>query len=452
MSFRSTQGEAVRGTIVNLRRKSLVLEIYNPSFILQVSEVINEVTVRMGARNAYTGKAVVVSLVNTGLTSMLSVTLIDEWRDLAGDWQAPAAVGAQANQYVRDWGERFRVGRDYQIVINETRAFLADVARWVEQVDLSDALPKEDGKLRRDYFDALAAPFVEKIGEHMVCIEAVASTVEADNAPAHCAFAQAALHPLLLRAPFLYRAYTKPLGYAGDFMMVNQILGDPRQGPSTYFQIVNTAFLQAPVAVAHRNRIDILVTMLGELADAARQRGRPMHVLNVACGPAAEVQRFLRTYPEPEWLSFELLDFSEEALAWTRQQLMAITIERARPVAITYIHDSVHALLKRRSGAPGLEPAFDAVYCAGLFDYLSDKVCTRLLAQFAARLHPGGTLFVTNVHGNNPGRHGMEHVLDWHLIYRDEAGVEALLPPQAQQRRVFVDATGVNVFAQARLP
>jgi extracellular factor (EF) 3-hydroxypalmitic acid methyl ester biosynthesis protein len=452
VSFRSTQGEAVRGTIVNLRRKSLVLEIYNPTFILQVSEVLNEVTVRMGTRNAYSGKAVVVSLVNTGLTSMLSVTLIDEWRELSDGWQEPAAVRAQARQYVRDWDERFRIGRDYQIVINETRAFLADVARWVEQVDMTDSLPKEDGKLRNDYFDELAAPFVEKIGEHMICIEGVAAAVDADSAPAHCAFAQAALHPLLLRAPFIYRAYSKPLGYAGDFMMVNQILSDPRQGPSTYFQIVNTAFLQAPVAVAHRNRIDILVTMLGELADSARQRGRPMHVLNVACGPAAEIQRFLQTYPEPEWLSFELLDFSEEALDWTRQQLMAITAKRGRPVKITYTHDSVHALLKRRSGSLGAEPAFDAVYCAGLFDYLSDKVCKRLTAQFAMRLHPGGMLFITNVHSNNPGRHGMEHVLDWHLIYRDEAGIEALLPPPAQSRRIFVDATGVNVFAQASLP
>ena len=56
---------------------------------------------------------------------------------------------------------------------------------------------------------------------------------------AHRNFAQTALHPLLLRAPFVYRTFAKPLGYAGDYEMVNQILADPRQGSSTYFQIVN---------------------------------------------------------------------------------------------------------------------------------------------------------------------------------------------------------------------
>ncbi len=452
VSFRSTHGEAIRGTIVNLRRKSLVMEIYNPNLFIQVSEVLSELRVRLGPKDAYNGKAIVVNSVNTGLTAVVSVSLIDEWSDLSIDRPVPRSVGVQAHQYVREWDERSRIDRDYQIVINETRAFLADVSRWVEQVDLSDALPKEDGKLRADYFDELAAPFVEKISHHMQQIETVAAKAEGDNAPAHRAFAQSTLNPLILGAPFVYRAYIKPLGYAGDFMMVNQILGDPRQGASTYFQIVNTAFLQAPVVVAHRNRIDILADFLRQLADAARARGRPMHILNVACGPAAEIARFLQSYPEPEWLSFELLDFSEEALDWTRQRLMEITIKRGRPVSITYTRDSVHALLKRRADTTDCAPAFDAVYCAGLFDYLSDKVCARLMLQFAARLHRGGTLLATNVHSDNPGRYGMEHVLDWHLVYRDEAALEALLPPQAGARRIFVDATGVNVFAQATLP
>jgi len=55
--------------------------------------------------------------------------------------------------------------------------------------------------------------------------------------------------------------------------MVNQLLDDPRQGSSTYFQMVNTAFLQTAVAIAHRNRIDILVDFLKRMADAARHVG-----------------------------------------------------------------------------------------------------------------------------------------------------------------------------------
>lgn len=94
---------------------------------------------------------------------------------------------------------------------------------------------------------------------------------------------------------------------------------------------------------------------------------------------------------------------------------------------------------------------FDAVYCAGLFDYLSDKVCARLLSYFASRSKPGGQLLVTNVHSDNPEKFGMEHLLEWYLIYRDEAGMSSLLPENSHAHRLYVDETGVNVFAEATI-
>lgn len=452
VNFRNTQGEAVRATIINLQRKAMVMEVYNPYSIVQVSEVLSELTVRLGVKNAYIGKAVVISMVNTGLTALVSVTLIDEWRELSDLALVPGAVQREASQFVREWGERFRIRRDYQIVVNEMRAYLSEVARWVEQVDMSSVLPKEDGRLRRDIFFELAEPLMGKTKSYFDELNGQAGLVEEELAPAHRAFVQAALHPLILRAPFVFRTYTKPLGYAGDYQMVNQILDDSRQGPSTYFQIVNSAFLQTAVADAHRNRIDILVDFLARMADAARLAGRPFRVLNVGCGPAVEIQRFLREYPEPHWLSFELVDFSEETLAWTRATLEGQMALSGKKAAIDYVHDSVHQLLKRRVGAtpaPAGHGEFDVVYCAGLFDYLSDKVCARLVNHFVSRMRRGGRLLVTNVHSDNPERAGMEHLLEWYLIYRDQAKMATLLPPLSSGHRLYVDATGVNVFAEA---
>jgi extracellular factor (EF) 3-hydroxypalmitic acid methyl ester biosynthesis protein len=434
VSFINTQGEAVRGTIVNLQRQSLVMEVYNPYSIVQVSEVLSELTVRIGATSVYIGKAVVISMVNTGLTAMVSVSLTDEWRELAD---------------VSGWSERFRIRRDYQIVVNETRAFLSDASRWLEQVDLSSSLPREGKRLPMDYFQQLAMPLMQKTKILFDEINHQASLVEEELAAAHRAFAQAALHPLILRAPFVFRTFTKPLGYAGDYQMVNQILGDPREGPSTYFQIVNTAFLQTAVAAAHRNRIDILVDYLSRLADQAREAGRPFRVLNVGCGPAQEIQRFLQRHPNPELLQFMLVDFSSETLDWTRNTLDTIQRNVGSAVTIEYTHDSVHQLLKRRVEASSAgHGEFDAVYCAGLFDYLSDKVCMKLNNYFASRSRAGGSLMVTNVHSNNPERFSMEHILEWYLIYRDEARMEAILPERRGAAHLFTDPTGVNVFAE----
>jgi extracellular factor (EF) 3-hydroxypalmitic acid methyl ester biosynthesis protein len=449
VSFRNSQGEQVRGTIINLQRKSLVMEVYNPYSIVQVSEVLNDLSVKMGVEHAYSGKAVVISMVNTGLTAIVSVTLIAEWRELSGGTLEARTVGEEARRFAQDWTERFQIRRDYQIAVNQIRAFLSDMSRWVEQADLADTMPKEGKSLREDFFLELASPLMERTKLYFDEFEGEARLVDEELAPAHRAFAQAALHPLLLRSPFVFRTFTKPLGYAGDYQMVNQMLDDPRQGPSTYFQIVNAAFLQTAVARAHRNRVELLVDYLTRLANEARAARRPFRVLNVGCGPAQEIQRFMHEYDEPEWLTFELLDFSQETLDWTRDRLASIAQKTARRMTISYTHDSVHHLLKRRmdADAPDVRE-FDAVYCAGLFDYLSDKVCARLNQHFASRTRVGGRLLVTNVHADNPERFSMEHVLEWYLIYRNEAQMAEIMPENCGEPRLYTDSTGVNVFAE----
>ncbi len=464
VSFVNAQGHGARGTIVNLRRRELVMEVYNPHSIVQVSEVLHDVTIRVGAADAYGGKAVVTSLVNTGLTAIVSLRLIDDWRDLVADGPAVGAMGAvrpagsagapgrAAAEFVRDWDERFRVGHAYQIAINESRAFLADAARWMEQADLSETLPRDDeGRLRDDVFDELAAPFAARIGRSLDAIDREAARTGEADAAAHRAFAQGALHPLILRAPFVFRAFTKPLGYAGDYQMVRQLLDAPRQGPNTYSQVINTAFLATPLAQAHRARIGMLAAFLRSQADAARAAGRPFRVLCLGCGPALEVQRFLQDDPEPHWLQFELVDFSDASLEWTRGQLAGLNAALPRPAIIACVNDTVHRLLKRPVDEGASTCEFDVAYCASLFDYLPDKVCARLLAYCASRLRRRGRMLAANVHAGVAGRHAMEHLLEWYLVYRDEAGLRRLLPP-AVRVDVAADAGGGYVAAQAVLP
>ena len=441
----------MRGTLTNLQRRSLVMEVYNPYSIVQVSEVLSELTVRSGDKSIYKGKGVVVSLMNTGLMALVSVTLIDEWSDLNAIRGDLTQVGAESQRFVEEWDARFTVGRDYQVVISEMRAYFGELARWVDQADMDITLPRDtDGRVRKDVFLELGIPLLEKGREYLQRFEYEASRVDDELSPAHRSFAQAAIHPLILRAPFVYRTFVKPLGYAGDYEMVNQILGDPRQGPSTYFQLVNYMFLQAGVAAAHRNRIDILHERLDRLAVQASAAGRPMRVLNVGCGPAVEIQRFVQRNPDASKLEFVLVDFSEETLAYTRERLQEAS-PPGQPLNVTFQHESVHNLLKKamRSQQLSDEEGFDYIYCAGLFDYLSDKVCTRLIEYFMARSRPGAAILVTNVHSSNVERRWMEHFLEWYLIYRDEVGLLGVLPEGLENLRTFTDPTGVNVFLDA---
>lgn len=456
VTFQNSQGDAARGTLTNLQRRALVMELYNPYSIVQVSEVLHDLTIRAGDRTIYKGKAVVVSLLNTGLMAVVSVTLIDEWNDLGGVDHSTTSVAEAVTRFVQEWDSRSRVSESYQVVVNDLRAYFSEVTRWLDQADLTAGLPRDSsGRIRDDVFFEIVHPLMATVHKYLLRFETEAAKVPHELEPAHRAFAQSAIHPLILRAPFVYRTFAKPLGYAGDYEMVNQILGNPREGPSTYFELVNFIFLQSRVAQAHRNRVDILFEKMKVLSAQARLAGRPLRILNVGCGPAGELQRLVASEDVQGLLEVVLMDFSEETLAYTNQRLIDMATKAGKnPLPVSLRHESVHQLLKRSSREQEVQPdeQFDYIYCAGLFDYLADKACTRLIAYFERHLRPGGTLLVTNVHTNNPERFWMEHFMEWYLIYRDEDGLKRLFPKNMLEIETFTDATGVNLFAEALKP
>jgi extracellular factor (EF) 3-hydroxypalmitic acid methyl ester biosynthesis protein len=184
------------------------------------------------------------------------------------------------------------------------------------------------------------------------------------------------------------------------------------------------------------------------------QEGRQVRILNVGCGPAVELQRLIASGADLSRLSFTLLDFSRETLDYTRERIDAVMAETGRRVEVNYVQESVHDLLKRPAQSQALEGGrgFEFIYCAGLFDYLSDKVCTRLIRYFMSRSAPGARMLLTNVHSSNPERHGMEHLLEWHLIYRDEAQMMSVMSEVGAAIDLYTDQTGVNVFAETTLP
>jgi extracellular factor (EF) 3-hydroxypalmitic acid methyl ester biosynthesis protein len=282
--------------------------------------------------------------------------------------------------------------------------------------------------------------------------EACASRVSGEQRYVHRAFTQRQLHPLMLTAPFVHRSFVKPLGYAGDYEMVNMMLENPSRGPNTYARIVNTAHVAVGPAAAHRNRIELLVGYLLEEAKRAKDEGRPLRVLNVGCGPAAEVQRLMQRSELSDICKFELMDFNEPTLAFARERLERTRQEYGRKTELAWRKESVHELLReaRKPERDG-RPLYDFVYCAGLYDYLTDRVCALLTRLFYSLVEPGGLVVATNVHPSNPVRYYMDFLVEWHLEYRD-AEQMLNLARGLGPARAHTDSTGVNVFVEIRKP
>jgi extracellular factor (EF) 3-hydroxypalmitic acid methyl ester biosynthesis protein len=260
----------------------------------------------------------------------------------------------------------------------------------------------------------------------------------------------------VLCAPFAHRTFTKPLGYAGDYEMVNMIARNRPEGASLYAQVVNLWFVRQPPAAAHRNRLKHLTKRLVEETARVVSAGRPARIFSIACGPAVEIQDFLREQELSNRAELTLLDFNEETLQHVTGALNQLRLKYQRRTPIQFVKRSVHQLIKDSVRVTASTPSqqYDFVYCAGLFDYLTDTVCQRLMTLLYDWVAPGGLLLATNVEPSNPMRQVMEHVLDWTLIYRRGPQLQALRPSQVEPNDFLIttDMTGVNLFMEARKP
>lgn len=451
------------GTLLNLSRFQLTFEIYGPTCTLRTSEALSELSVTLEGRTVYSGRAVVSSLVHTGTTLICEVKLEDSWQDL--DALLPALSGSALQEgfsgFLQQWHKIYRISPEFKATVADMHTFLSDLRLWLEQVDLAiRSAPSGDrAELERDLAHQLSQSTTPVIGELFEKFEAHTSVVEKtepDQSAAHSAFVKRLLHPLLLSSPFLYRTFRKPLGYAGDYEMVNMICRDPLEGSTLFAKIINAWFLHQPPAEAHRLRVTWLCQRIAEVTARAAQAGKTARIVSVGCGPALEVQRFLAEKEFADRAQFTLIDFNHETIEHVKAVLDSIKRQYQRRTPIQIVRKSVNQILKeagRRNQGP-VESKFDFVYCAGLFDYLSDQTCQVLSNLLYDWVVPGGLFVSTNVDSSNPRRLTMDYIMDWHLIYRRGAELAALQPELAdpEDGMVTADHTGVNVLYTVRKP
>ncbi len=458
VTCKNSQGTLISANVLRLRRYSASFEVYNPYSILQLSEVLSEFRIRISDRIVYSGSAVVASIVNTGFVLICEVTLGAAWLDIdfLSDRDGTLPLADQFGVFVDDWKKAHEVRPDFKITVADIQNTLVGLQRWLEQVDVgirsTSALSRE--KLEAEIIASMQDRLLNEVFPLMDRFEATASNIPEDKAAMHKFYVRRQIHPLLLCEPFTYRTFNKPLGYAGDYEMVNMMLRHQPEGGSLFAKILNHTFLATGPVVAHRNRIIYLTAMLREEARHIAAKGRRCRILNLGCGPAVEVQNFMREDDVADLCDFVLLDFNEETLEYGRARLEEARTRSGRTTNMRFIQRSVNQLLKQVStGDVDMDwESFDIVYCAGLFDYLSQRVCKRLVEIFFKLLKPGGFLVLTNVTPLNPIRNWMEFVLEWNLIYRGDKEMLDLVPTTTipLESGLQRDATGVNLFLEIR--
>lgn len=239
------------------------------------------------------------------------------------------------------------------------------------------------------------------------------------------AMTETLLTPMLLAAPVIARSYGKPLGYPGDFLVMMHIYKDQFEGESAFGRVFHKLACEEPLSAGVRTRKDLVKELTGQVYAQRRALGLPTRVMSLGCGPAREVVEFLAECGEPPVdMHWTLIDQEEKALSMAYQDVLRAIARREARCSAQCLYLSFEQLLRDAQAIAG-EPQ-DLIYCVGMFDYLSERRAQALLAALYGRLAPGGALTIGNARAPNDHSWLAEFVLDWTLLYRDEAALRRL--------------------------
>ncbi len=253
-------------------------------------------------------------------------------------------------------------------------------------------------------------------------------------------FFRAKLLKLIYQAPFADRVYSKPLGYAGDYEMMNIIYRDDNAGDSLFAKCLHNYWNHQPAAQAVRNRADYIRSKIGQVL--AARPNESLQFLSVASGPAMEWQQLISAGEHNNRdLEIGLLDQDEGALKYAQRRIREASFENKNKFHFQYIDRSIKNVIAR-----GLDEQYDFIYSAGLFDYFSDAVAQLAADKLFKALKPGGQLVIGNFNVENPNSIMMDLALDWHLIYRTRDDLIRLFGGTGGKISVESEPLSINLF------
>ena len=253
---------------------------------------------------------------------------------------------------------------------------------------------------------------------------------------------KAEMLPYILISRIAERAYTKPRGYAGDYLTIEWIYQDEPSGVGSLGRLIDQAFLGLACSGAVCNRRGLLTDQLDR---AVKSRGGDrVEVTSFACGPARELYDHFKSYKGDSPVHAHLIDIDAEALefveGWRNELDLAAQID-LQQLNLVYLCLGRHQL--------DLPPQ-DLVYSIGLIDYFDDEFVIRLLNFIHELLRPGGRVIVGNFHPSNRSRALMDHVFDWKLIHRDEGDMNRLFRASSfasDCSEILYEQQEINLFA-----
>ncbi len=258
------------------------------------------------------------------------------------------------------------------------------------------------------------------------------------------------IFPYFMRSRFAQRAYFKPKGYAGDFLMMEAIYRNEPDGDGALGLLVDKYCLDTPPARAVRERRRLLSKIIEKEVERrismGLKDGQRVRIMNLACGSNRELFDFLKRSTRTEIIEALCIDADKDALKFTAEKVDTFS----HKASILLMQENVIKWSLGRSKHDFSKQ--DIIYSAGLTDYLDERLFIALVKKAYSFLRPGGVLILSNFSVNNPNKAWMDHILQWKLIHRNNRDLKQLFRAGGfgEDVKIFHEREGVNLFAVGR--
>jgi extracellular factor (EF) 3-hydroxypalmitic acid methyl ester biosynthesis protein len=446
-------GETIHGQMIRLGRFDAVFDVPGGGELLQASGVWPSCKILIEGRMAYEGRCTVSRLIDAGQSVRCEVRLDENGVHMEA---LPGATSEEFARFLQGWLSPYQLTPGFKVAVADFEILMVQLRRWIDQVELNLKLSHAPDRLAQaeaDFLAQVAPRLVVTMRSHAERFDELVAELQPEEMAVHRDYVFRQWAGYVLTSPFGRRTFNKPLGYAGDYEMMNMIQRNAPEGGPLFSRLMHLMLVWSWPSESVRNRIRHLQeVIISETARVVRQQRRA-RILNLGCGAAWEVQSFVRETALSDHADFTLLDFNEETLRHVAGRLDEARRSGGRRTGVKTNQISVQHLLRRALQKNGeLEEKYDLIYCAGLFDYLSNATCKTLVHLFSKSLLPGGLVIVANMNDAKPFRYFIEWLLDWHLIYRGVPELQAWAPPPPFEPVVLAEPTTVNLFLHVRRP
>lgn len=342
-----------------------------------------------------------------------------------------------------------KVAPQFKVVVSDARDFLEEMK---QKLDFEETHIEYDGAAGRERVEKEILDHAEKVMMPLLhpallsMNDIVRDFTQAEH-HVHRNYFQRHLHSFLLLSPFVRRAYSKPLGFPGDYEMMNMLYGNHDVGESLFARLINRYFCRVTAAQAVVDRVPY---MLDKMNRAIAQNLHPeegVFITSVGSGPAQEVQELIRTNPDSDRCRVSLVDMAQEALWHCHSRILDLKSTFDSRIDVRYLNRTVQQLIR---DPEVLAPytGQDLIYTVGLFDYLPIHIAKKLTQKLCQRLSDQGELVIGNFDVSNDSRYYMEYAAEWYLIHRtpEEMRVLAEGIPSISEVVVESNDNGVQLY------